>query len=64
VFPDKKLSQYFGIDGIKHQEGTISLTDFRVMAGPLTIPLLVMVILLITWKLPMTAKFKTYTGRN
>ena len=49
---------------IERQEGPISLTDFWLTAGPLTISLLVPIIMLTTWKRPVTVKFGGYVGKK
>ncbi|PUU79841.1 hypothetical protein B9Z19DRAFT_1063916 [Tuber borchii] len=57
-------TSYYGMDVIGDQEGPISITDFWLTAGPLTISLLIPIIMLTTWKRPVTVKFGGYIGKK
>jgi len=64
-FSDKKPYQYFGMNNIKEfDEHHLSRRDFWMATGPVCVGIILLTVIIISWKGPTARRLRAYVGRK
>jgi len=65
VFSDNRLDQYFGMNNIKEfDEHHLSRRDFWLATGPVCVGIILLTVIIISWKRPTARRLRAYVMRG